>query len=89
MSESVLDLITPHLTEQLVEIYEQSGKYQELTEKENKLLEQLSSDLTKEQMEMLNKYLTVVNSTYAVCEKIAYQQGMRDCASFFTSLVFK
>ena len=89
MSESVLDLITPHLTEQLVGIYEQSGKYQELTEKENKLLEQLSSDLTKEQIEMLNKYLTVVNSTYAVCEKIAYQQGMRDCASFFASLVVK
>lgn len=87
MNESVLDLITPKLTEQLGEIYEQSGEYQRLTERENKLLEQLNSGLSKEQVEMLNIYLTAVNSTYAACEKIAYQQGMRDCASFFVSLV--
>lgn len=87
MNESVLDLITPRLTEQLGEIYEQSGEYQRLTEQENKLLEQLNGGLSKEQMELLNRYLTAVNSTYAACEKIAYQQGMRDCASFFTTLV--
>ncbi|MDE7225110.1 MAG: hypothetical protein K2O34_15195 [Acetatifactor sp.] len=87
MNESVLNLITPKLTEQLGEIYEQNREYQRLTERENKLLEQLSSSLSKEQVEMLNIYLTAVNSTYAACEKIAYQQGMRDCASFFTSLV--
>lgn len=89
MNESVLDLITPHLTERLVDIYEQSGKYQEMTVRENKLLEQLNGVLTKEQVEMLNMYMTAVNSTYAACEKIAYQQGMRDCASFFTSLIAK
>ena len=89
MNESVLDLITPRLTEQLGEIYEQNGEYQRLTEQENKLLEQLNGDLSKEQIEMLNRYLTAVNSTYAACEKIAYQQGMRDCASFFTCLVVR
>ena len=89
MNESVLDLITPRLTEQLSEIYEQSGEYQELTEKENGLLERLNNVLTKEQTEMLNRYMTAVNATYAACEKIAYQQGMRDCASLFTSLVTK
>ena len=89
MNESVLDLITPRLTEQLGEIYEQNGEYQRLTEQENKLLEQLNGDLSREQMEMLNRYLTAVNSTYAACEKIAYQQGMRDCASFFTCLVVR
>ena len=89
MNESVLDLITPRLTEQRGEIYEQNGEYQRLTEQENKLLEQLNGDLSREQMEMLNRYLTAVNSTYAACEKIAYQQGMRDCASFFTCLVVR
>ena len=70
MNESVLDLITPRLTEQLSEIYEQSGEYQELTEKENGLLERLNNVLTKEQTEMLNRYMTAVNATYAACEKI-------------------
>lgn len=87
MIENVLNLVTPCLTERLVEVYEKSGEYQELTEKENRLLEQLNSGLTKEQIELLNKYMTAVNSTYAVCEKLAYQQGMRDCAALFTSLV--
>ena len=87
MSENVLNLVTPCLTERLVEVYEKSGEYQELTEKENRLLEQLNNVLTKEQVEMLNMYLTAVNSTFASCEKIAYQQGMRDCVSFFTSLI--
>lgn len=87
MIENVLNLVTPCLTERLVEVYEKSGEYQELTEKENRLLEQLNGDLTKEQAELLNKYMTAVNSTYAACEKLAYQQGMRDCAALFTSLV--
>lgn len=89
MNESVLNLITPCLTERLLEVYEQSGEYQEKTERESRLLEELNGGLTREQVELLNKYMTAVNSTYAVCEKIAYQQGMRDCASFFTSLVTK
>lgn len=89
MNESVLNLITPCLTERLVELYEQSGEYQELAEQENKLLEQLDSVLAKEHRELLNKYMTAVNSTYAACEKITYQQGMRDCASFLASLVVK
>lgn len=87
MIENVLNLVTPCLTERLVDVYEKSGEYQELTEKENRLLEQLNSGLTKEQAELLNKYMTAVNSTYAACEKLAYQQGMRDCAALFTSLV--
>lgn len=87
MNESVLNLITPCLTERLVEVYEKNVVYQEQTEKENRLLEQFNDVLTKEQVEMLNKYMTAVNSTYAACEKLAYQQGMRDCASLFTSLV--
>lgn len=87
MNESVLDRVTPCLTERLVEVYEKSGEYQEMAEKENRLWEQLNNVLTKDQDTMLNMYLTAVNSTYSISEKIAYQQGMRDCASLFASLV--
>lgn len=87
MSGDVLNLVTPCLTERLIEVYEGNEEYQELSKKEDILLEQLNGVLTREQVEALNKYMTAVNSTYAVCEKLAYQQGMRDCASLFTTLV--
>lgn len=87
MNEDVLNLVTPCLTERLVEVYEKNGEYQELTEKEDKLLQQLNGVLSKQQVKALNQYMTAVNSTYAVCEKLAYQQGMRDCASLFSTLV--
>lgn len=87
MEESVLERITQILTEgRINEALHQSNKYKEAKREEEKLYEQLISDLNDEQKKRLDEFICSTTQAAAIWEKFSYQQGMKDLFSLFKSL---
>lgn len=78
MKDTTFDTLEALMADHLDNALHESTVYQESLSATNKLLEKLKEELTKEQRELFDQYLVSSKETSALCEKIAYRQGLRD-----------
>lgn len=81
MIENIFEAFRPCLLERLGRVYSYNNEYKQNVEKESKLAEELKNTLSREQIELLEKYHTALSATWSTCELLAYRQGMRDFGS--------
>lgn len=85
--KTVLEVITPCLTDRLGRTYLEDKEYQESVKKADLIFEKLDAALTKNQAELLEEYFIANNATVAIMEKLIHRQGMRDMLDFLISLL--
>lgn len=79
MSEEIFEeLIAPSMLERINKAYVKSDEYKQAIFKESEIYESLKKELTKEQRKKLEEYFIRTSETTAICEKLAYKQGMED-----------
>lgn len=89
MEEDVLEALMPYLVERLGRVYERNKEYRKAIEEENRIYEELKQGLTQEHKSQLDEYFVATKATAGVCEKLSYQQGLRDLFSFYISMISK
>lgn len=89
MREDVLEAMMPYLVERLGRVYERNKDYRQAIEREDKIYEKLKQGLTQDQKSQLDEYFVATKATAGVCEKLSYQQGIRDLFSFCISMISK
>ena len=78
MKENAFDDLEILMADNVKNALHKSAEYQNALSAAGELYEKLKMELTREQQELLDQYLASVNKTTAICEKIAYRQGLRD-----------
>lgn len=84
-NEDNVELFSLSVTERLENRYAHSEEYKISLKRERELFTQLQQILNEEQLKIVIEYQTAVSSTTGICEKLAYQQGMRDLISILYS----
>lgn len=82
----VIELIQSYLVDRMRRKCQNNEEYLEAMKKEEGLYERLSDKLTDEQAEELEEYFTASNATFAIMERLAYIQGMKDIISLLKYL---
>lgn len=86
----IVDILIENLTnERLDAKVSQNPDYLESTKHANTLLDNLDSALTPEQRHLLDAYCTAQNASSALYARLAYEQGLRDCAELWHDLTDK
>ncbi|MDE6220843.1 MAG: hypothetical protein K2G51_10540 [Lachnospiraceae bacterium] len=78
MRDTTFDMIENLMADHLDNALHESTEYKEALSAAGEIFEKLKTELTKEQQELLDQYFILSSETTAICEKIAYRQGMRD-----------
>ncbi len=78
MSDNTFDILERLMADHLDTALHESTEYKEALSAANEIFEKLKMELTKEQQELLDQYFILSSETTAICEKIAYRQGLRD-----------
>ena len=89
MEEDVLEALMPYLVDRLSRVYNRNKDYRQAVEKEGRIYEELKEGLTEEQKSQLDEYFAATRVTAEVCEKLSYQQEIKDLFSFCISMVSK
>lgn len=89
MEESILEEFMPYLVDRLGRVYNQDKEYQKAVEKESRIYEELKEGLTEEQRSQLDEYFAATREMAGICEKLSYQQGIKDLFSFCISMAAK
>lgn len=76
--DSILDDLEIIMGDRLNDALNKSTEYQQAITIESNLYELLNSKLPEQYHELLEKYCEALSETTAICEKIAYRQGLRD-----------
>lgn len=84
-NENNMELFSLGIAERLENSYAHSEEYKISLKKEHELFTQLQQILNEEQLKIVIEYQTAISSTTGICEKLAYQQGMRDLISILYS----
>lgn len=79
MKNEILEMVTQYLTEmRLHEIFKEKDEYRRVVEEEVELYEKFLANLSEWQKEEFENFLVAANESAMVCEKLSYQQGMKD-----------
>lgn len=79
MKNEILEMVTQYLTEmRLHEILQEKDEYRRVVEEEVELYEKFLANLSEWQKEEFENFLVAANESAMVCEKLSYQQGMKD-----------
>lgn len=78
MTDEMFEELTPMMIDRINSAFTRSSDYKQAIARESELYESLKKELTKEQKKKLEEYFIRTSETGAVCEKIAYRQGMED-----------
>lgn len=90
MEKNVLSILIDNCTnERLDAIASKNQDYILANERANALLDSLDSTLTPEQRQLLDDYCTAQNESASLYARLAYEQGLRDCAELWQELVAK
>lgn len=76
----------PYVIDRLSRVYSRNNEYKQAVKKESEIYEQLKEELEEEQGNRLEEYFSAAKETAGICEKLAYQQGIKDLFSFFASM---
>ena len=87
MDKGILEELMPFVTERLGRTFERDKEYKQAIAKENEIYEQLKQGLTTQKEEQLAEYFMAVKTTEGICEKLSYQQGVRDMILFYASIL--
>lgn len=89
MDNEILKIIVDGLcNERLDEIVMQSKEYMEVQNKIEVLYLQLKNlELPRKTMETIDDYFSEISAAESIYNRIAYEQGMKDFASFMCSLL--
>ena len=87
MDGDILEDLMPYLTDRLSRAYNKNSEYRQAVENESRIYEQLKEGLTDEQRRQLEGYFSATKETAGVCEKLAYQQGIKDLFSVCACIV--
>ena len=87
MKNEILEMVTQCLTEmRLHEILQENDEYRRVVEEEVELYEKFLANLSELQKEEFENFLVAANESVMVCEKLSYQQGMKDLMQILKSL---
>lgn len=90
MDKRILDILIDNCTnERLDSIIFANDEYKNLLQKYNASSEIFESSLTPEQQTLYNAFTADYNAMSALYARLAYEQGMRDCASLWQELTKK
>ncbi|MDE6991510.1 MAG: hypothetical protein K2P42_12755 [Lachnospiraceae bacterium] len=78
MKENAFETIETFMADHLKDALDESVEYKEALSAANKARENLKTALTGEQTALLEQYFILADEASAICEKIAYRQGLRD-----------
>jgi len=87
MQGDILEALMPYLVDRLSRVYGRSGEYRQAVEKESRAYEGLKRGLEVGQGDQLDEYFAATRATAGICEKLAYQQGIKEFFSFCVSMV--
>lgn len=77
MEEDILEDLMACITDRLGRVYNQNEEYRQALETESRAYEQLKRELTEIQRDQLDQYFVAAKATSEICEKLAYQEGIR------------
>lgn len=78
MKDNTFDDLELLMADHLDNALHESTEYKESLSAASEVFEKLKAELTQEQQELLDQYFILSGETTAICEKIAYRQGLRD-----------
>lgn len=87
MEKKVLEMVTQCLMEmRMHDFLQENDDYKRAVEEEVQLYERFLGTLSEGQREEFEKFLVVSNESALICEKLSYQQGMKDLMALFREL---
>lgn len=78
MKDNTFDDLEILMADHLDNALHENTKYKEALSAASEVFEKLKAELTEKQQELLDQYFILSSETTAICEKIAYRQGLRD-----------
>lgn len=78
MTDEMFEELTPMMIDRINSAFTRSNANKQAIARESELYESLRKELTREQKKKLEEYFIRASETGAICEKIAYRQGMED-----------
>ena len=88
--KKILDIIIENMTnERLDSIVFANDEYKNLLQKYNQSSDDFESSLTPEQKKNFDAFTVDYNALSALYARLAYEQGMRDCAELWNELTEK
>lgn len=87
MKNEILEMVTQCLVEmRLHDLLQENDDYRRAVQEEVELYERFLGNLSEWQKEEFENFLTVSNESAVICEKLSYQQGMKDLMKLLKNL---
>ncbi len=82
MNETINEDLEILMIDRINKAFKKSEEYKEAVSAENDIYEELKTKISEQNQNLLEKYVELSSETKAVCEKVSYIQGIRDCVQF-------
>ena len=82
MNETINEDLEILMIDRINKAFKKSEEYKEAVSAENDIYEELKTKISEQNQNLLEKYVELSSETKAVCEKVSYIQGRRDCVHF-------
>lgn len=87
VKNEILEMVTQCLTEtHLHKVLQENDEYRRAVEEEVELYEGFLANLSEWQKEEFEHFLVAANESAMICERLSYQQGMKDLMVLLNSL---
>ncbi len=82
MNETINEDLEILMIDRINKAFKKSEEYKEAVSAENDIYEELKTKISEQNQNLLEKYVELSSETKAVCEKVSYIRGIRDCVQF-------